>query len=59
MKTQWQKEIEKLHQSELAKLSAITDLEKLDITIREQEIRIIRTVAFAVVAAVALVLIFI
>lgn len=56
MKTQWQKEIEKMHQIELAKLAAISDLQRLDIDIRQKNvwaatIATLAVVAFLVVAA--------
>lgn len=56
MKTQWQKEIEKLHQLELVKLDAITDLERLDVDIRQQNVWAVTCATLAVVAFLVVVL---
>jgi hypothetical protein len=49
MKTQWQKEIEKLHQIETSKVATIAELERLDLNLMERNIRTLRNIAYGVI----------
>lgn len=54
MKTQWQKEIEKLHTMEMNKLQAIRNLEQHDIDISARDLRMFKFIAYGAIACALL-----